>query len=196
MLKVSNFKSRRYGFTKAPFLLLLFVVAVAITTAVQAEIGVWKTTDEFLEEAFPETEQQPQILWITPELRSDMKTVLNRDFPGIRVRYWGDGARNAWILEQIGKERLITAGFATEQGKLVMASVLEYRESRGGEVRYNSFLEQFLKVGLNEEQKLDAHIDGITGATYSVRSMKQMAAAALTLDRYANGIESAATSTD
>ena len=145
------------------------------------------STEEFLTEAFQGREYQPQILWITPELRSAIETALDRTYPGLRIRYWGNGSRSAWMLEQIGKERLITSGFVTERGQIVAARVLTYRESRGGEIGYASFRNQFLGAHLDEEQKLDEHIDGITGATLSVRSMKRMAVAALVMDRYAQG---------
>lgn len=151
----------------------------------QAEIGLWMTTETFLEEAFTDTPYSPQIVWITPELRSNLESALDRNFPGIRIRYWGNGSRKAWILEQIGKERIITAGFVTQDTQIIDSYVLEYRESRGGEVRYNSFLQQFEGVALNGRQKLDGHIDGITGATMSVRSMRQMATAALILHEQA-----------
>tara|TARA_B110000305_G_C19192286_1_gene517164 strand:- start:156 stop:716 length:561 start_codon:yes stop_codon:yes gene_type:complete len=151
----------------------------------QAEIGLWMTTETFLEEAFTDTPYSPQIVWITPELRSNLESALDRNFPGIRIRYWGNGSRKAWILEQIGKERIITAGFVTQDTQIIDSYVLEYRESRGGEVRYNSFLQQFEGLALNGRQKLDGHIDGITGATMSVRSMRQMATAALILHEQA-----------
>lgn len=151
----------------------------------QAEIGVWMTTENFLEQAFGDTAYSPQVAWITPELRSELEHVLDRDYPGVRTRYWSDGSRNVWILEQIGKERLITTGFVTQSGQIVDSYVLEYRESRGGEIRYPSFLQQFRGIALDERGKLDGHIDGITGATLSVRSMRQMAAAALILHKHA-----------
>ena len=143
------------------------------------------TTEEFLESAFVDATYEPQVLWITPDLRNELETALDRSYSGIRIRYWGNGVRSAWILEQIGKERLITAGFVTEGQQMVFAKVLEYRESRGGEVRYDSFLNQFLGIQLNHKQELDSHIDGITGATLSVWSMQEMATAALLLEKYA-----------
>lgn len=163
------------------FLLLLCL----FSPLTQAEIGLWMTTENFLEKAFGDTDYTPQVAWITPELRSELMDALNRDFPGIRVRYWGNGNRDAWVLEQIGKERIITAGFVTQIGQIVDSYVLEYRESRGGEVRYPSFLQQFVGIALDDSQKLDGHIDGITGATLSVRSMRQMATAALILHEHA-----------
>lgn len=145
----------------------------------------WMSVDAFLQSAFPEADHEAQVLWLTPDLREEIEEALNRNYSGLRIRYWANDSRTAWILEQIGKERPITAGFVVEGGQLVETHVLVYRESRGGEIRYQSFRDQFSGAVLKAE-KLDRHIDGISGATLSVRSMTQMAKAALILDNRSN----------
>lgn len=157
--------------------LILFSV---FSASAHANVTEWMSVEEFLAEAFPEADQEAKVLWITPDIREKIEKSLNRNYPGLRIRYWGNGKRTAWILEQIGKERPITAGFVAEAGQLVEAHVLVYRESRGGEIRYSSFRDQFSGASL-EVNELDRHIDGISGATLSVRSMKQMAETALIL---------------
>lgn len=100
----------------------------------------------------------------------------------LRQRYWQEGEKTVWILEEIGKEEPITAGFVIDQSKVSQVSVLTYRESRGWEVRYPSFLKQFVNAVLNEDLQLSQSIDGISGATLSVSAMKKMARLALYLD--------------
>ena len=56
--------------------------------------------------------------------------------------------------------------------------ILQYRESRGGEVVQQSFLQQFKGAQLNNGL-LTNSIDGISGATLSVWAVKKMAYAAL-----------------
>ncbi len=56
------------------------------------------------------------------------------------------------------------------QGKVVNAAVVKYREPIGGEVEQKSWLNQFL--GKNSSSRYD-DIDGISGATISVESMKK-----------------------
>jgi hypothetical protein len=56
-----------------------------------------------------------------------------------------------------------------------------FRESRGWEVKYPFFTDQFARIGLTGEGELDRQIDGITGATLSVQAMKRMARVALRL---------------
>ncbi len=98
-------------------------------------------------------------------------------------KYWQHGNKTAWILEEIGKVEFITAGFVVEDGKITDVRVLTYRESRGGEVRYQSFVQQFKGAILKEDTFLDRPIDGISGATLSVWSMKRMARLALYYDQ-------------
>lgn len=144
----------------------------------------WVSTDDFLSLAFPNGDQKAKVLWLTPELKNEIEDRLDRKFSGLRIRYWANETREAWILEQIGKERLITSGFIVENLSMVATQVLTYRETRGDEIRFPVFLNQFKDVRLNSKKKLDRTIDGITGATLSVRAMKKMASAALTLSEH------------
>ena len=143
----------------------------------------WMTVDAFVEKAFLGDTPESKVLWITADVRARLEDILDRSYPGLRVRYWAHDTRTAWVLEQIGKERPITAGFVVDDGRVLFTEVLTYRESRGGEIRYQSFRDQFVGVSYNKKG-LDKHIDGITGATLSVRSMKQMAEAALHMARF------------
>jgi len=57
--------------------------------------------------------------------------------------------------------------------------VLVFRESRGWEVKYPFFTDQFNQVQLNNEKELNKHIDGISGATLSVNALRKLARLAL-----------------
>lgn len=56
-----------------------------------------------------------------------------------------------------------------------------FRESRGFEVRYPFFTDQFRGARLREGLDLDREIDGISGATLSVRALTKLARLALLL---------------
>jgi hypothetical protein len=98
-----------------------------------------------------------------------------------KIKYWRKDARTAWILEEIGKERPITAGIVINDSRIESINVLTFRESRGWEVRYPFFTDQFSDATLKENNQLDRHIDGISGATLSVKAMTKMARLALVL---------------
>jgi hypothetical protein len=99
----------------------------------------------------------------------------------LRIRYWGEGSRTAWVLEEIGKVKPITVGLVINDDRLEKIRVLAFRESRGWEVRYPFFTDQFTGIGLNDDKQLNRSIDGISGATLSVRALEKLARLALYL---------------
>lgn len=134
--------------------------------------------DQFLSAVFPDAVPKKQALWLRGALVQDIEKILGHRSSRLRVHYWRQGSRSAWVLDEIGKELPITAGFVVNNGVLESTQVLVYRESRGGEIQYTHFLAQF--EGLARELfGLNRKIDNISGATLSVRSMKRMATMAL-----------------
>jgi len=61
--------------------------------------------------------------------------------------------------------------------------VLTYRESRGWEIRFPVFMNQYRGAQVDSNEKLDRKIDGISGATLSVRATTRLARMALALHR-------------
>ena len=139
-------------------------------------------THTFLSQAFVSGIPDPAVLWLTGERAEMAAAILGHKPPSLRQRYWRKGHRTAWILEAIGKEKSITAGFIIDEGKLVDTRVLAYRESRGWEIGHAFFTDQFKGLRLADDTNLSGHIDNITGATLSVNAMKRMARLALYLD--------------
>lgn len=162
-----------------------------------ANAEVLKTPEAFLSEAFADfPEPQRKSFWLKQELKDDFLDQLDYRFHQLRIRYWVSNSRTAWILDEIGKEQPITMGVVVDgnaPGKLNIVSVdiLEYRESRGWEVKHDFFTRQFVGANLRTHSKkpeLDRSIDGITGATLSVRAVKKVATLALLLHAQAHGI--------
>lgn len=141
--------------------------------------GVYQNPEAFLKEVFNGNVPEPKFLWLTGDLSSEVKKILGHNLGELRVRYWGRDTRTAWILEEIGKEHPITFGIVVDKGKIDRIKVLIYRESRGYEVRYPFFRKQFQEATLTGNKELDRHIDGISGATLSVRAMINIAELAL-----------------
>lgn len=171
------------------FALLMVLPFVAMSPVQAASAGQYLTVDEFLSLGFGEdAKPEPKVLWLTPALKARIKTIRGKEFPLLRVRYWRLGQKTAWILEEIGKEMPITIGVVVDldsaDGKSLAVSrvdILAFRESRGWEVRHDFFTEQFKGAVLVRDDILSQHIDGITGATLSVRAVKQVARIALLL---------------
>lgn len=123
-------------------------------------------------------------LWLTPALKDAARAETGKPLSGARQRYWRAGERTLWVLEHVGKEMPITFGIAVENDRVVAMQVLAYRETRGHEIRSARFLAQFDGAGANGT-RLDRHVDGISGATLSVRASLAVARQALFLHRQA-----------
>lgn len=171
MHKQKTARVRRYVFVIANLLL-------AAATQVVAASGVYMEPEQFLAESFTTAPSQASMLWLSGDLRTEATQILSHPPTSARLRYWQQGPRTAWILNEIGKEQPITAGFVIEQGQIVAARVLTFRESRGWEIRNPNFTEQFNGARLQDDL-LDKNIDGISGATLSVRAMDKMSRLAL-----------------
>lgn len=138
--------------------------------------------EQFLAGAFADGAPGAASIWLAGERGDTVSDILGHKPPSLRVRYWQRGNRTAWVLEEIGKEKPITAGFVIEAGKLLNVEVLAFRESRGWEIKHEFFTEQFDAVELSDGHELSAPIDNITGATLSVNAMRRMARVALFLE--------------
>ena len=122
-----------------------------------------------------------KVYWLNAEDKATIESILAHPYAKLRVRYWQAGQQSIWILEEIGKEMPITVGIHVNQSAIANIRVLTYRESRGDEVRHDFFTDQFNQARLSADNQLDKHIDGITGATLSVRALTKLARIALYL---------------
>ncbi|MGS2722505.1 FMN-binding protein [Porticoccus sp. GXU_MW_L64] len=158
---------------------LIALVILSLLPCLGAAKGI--SASEFVSDVFSETEPTAGMLWLNGEQRRAVESVLGHRFAGLRVRYWQSGQRTAWVLDEIGKERPITIGVVVCEDAIEAVKILEFRESRGWEVRYPFFTDQFVGVRLSHKKRhrLDSSIDGITGATLSVRAVKKVATLAL-----------------
>ena len=141
------------------------------------------TPEQFLTENLAPELPKPNVLWLTKDIAKQVEQITGHAPILLRQRYWRVGDKTAWILEEIGKEEPITAGFIVTADKITQVRVLTYRESRGWEVRYPAFLKQYSGAGLQDDDALNRNIDGISGATLSVNAMNRMARLALYFDR-------------
>ncbi len=172
---------------------LFFSLCLLLCAGPLAAKGVYLTVPQFVEQSFDDVVPTMRTLWLTPELKAETKTIFGHPYSGLRLRYWQAGARSAWVLEEIGKDLPITIGVVVDGGgeSIASVSILEFRESRGGEVRYPFFTEQFRGAQLTEDRRLDRRIDGITGATLSVNAVTKVARLALLLAKSVAASDSA-----
>ena len=162
--------------------LMLFGMYLLAGTALGGQT-VYQKPSGFIAEACGGKLPPARALRLTPARQARIKRLLGREYRPSTVRYWKSGPKTVVILDEIGKTEPITAGFVVENGRLERVKILIYRESHGSEVSRPSFTTQLRGARLRSDGRLDRRIDGIAGATLSVRAVTKLARVALYLDQ-------------
>jgi len=164
--------------------LIILLFSLLITqTAVCAE-STYLEPAEFVNNSFTGEIPSPNVIWIKKDLKKQIEDILAHKYKSLRVRYWKKDQRSVWVLDEIGKTKPITTGIVIDKNKISEIKVLIFRESRGWEVRHPFFTKQFIDIKLNKENQLTEKIDGISGATLSVRALTKLARVALLLNQH------------
>ncbi len=163
-----------------PFLMILVFLASITNTLAK---GVYQTQTDFLHEVFASEVPKPALIWLTGEVRKAATEILQHKPSRLRLRYWVRADLSVWVMEEIGKEQPITVGIVIKDAEIENLRVLAFRESRGDEVRHDFFTRQFQQAKLKTDLQLTKSIDGISGATLSVRALQKLARLALYLDQ-------------
>ena len=170
------------------YLKIAVLILGLISSSVTVAGGVYQQPADFINEAFNSKPPKAEVLWLDKKLKQQIVNILDHKYKGLRVRYWQQdkksARRTAWVLEEIGKEKLITVGFLVNSRQIEQVKVLVFRESRGWEVRHDFFTDQFKQAKLKDNHQLDKTIDNISGATLSVRAVRKLAQIALLLDQH------------
>jgi uncharacterized protein with FMN-binding domain len=156
------------------------LLAILLWALPLAAEQVYQTPAQFIQAALG-VMPKAKVMWLDEPVKQQIESILAHPYTPIRLRYWQHQQDSVWILEEIGKESMITVGVHISKQHIQQLKVLIYRESRGDEVRHAFFTDQFKAVQLNDSMQLDKHIDGITGATLSVRALTKLARIALYL---------------
>ena len=165
---------------KSPRLAIIAWLTLCVSQVVFSAETVYLDPADFLEQALPGCDRK--ALWLDKETKRQIEKLLERPFPGARVRYCQKEGKTGWILDEIGKTEPITSGIVVDRGRIERVRVLVFRESRGGEVHRDAFVRQYEDASLREGKALDRPIDGITGATLSVYALNRQVKLALLFD--------------
>jgi hypothetical protein len=156
-------------------LLLMSTTGWSYTAAENAKIQA------FLEETFQQAVPKPQRLWVKADIKPAVQKILEPGMPKLSYRYWQANGKTVWLLDELGKERDITTAVVIKNQQVHAVKVVVYRESRGGEVQVPWFTDQF--KGARHDTDWQREVDGISGATLSVRALKKQTELALYLSR-------------
>ncbi len=158
-----------------------------VSYAVQGSFEL--SREEFLSSVFGAEPPAAERVWITGELRTQVAAILGHEVSFMRAPYWRRDNTTVWVLDEIGKYKPITTAIVLQhkadgETSVQQVKVLAFRESRGWEVKYSFFTDQFVGVQRNPGGGLSHKVDGITGATMSVSALKKQAETALLLNRH------------
>lgn len=162
--------------------LLLLLVAGILPIAVASDDYI--EPEEFLARVFTGSLPVSNTVWITGNRKEIVAGILGHKPDFLRVRYWGGTERSAWIVDEIGKTEPITIGVVLDGIEIEEVKVLAFRESRGWEVKHDFFTRQFNGLSIAKNLQLDRPIDGISGATLSVRAMTNVSRLVLYLSQF------------
>ena len=163
----------------------LFIIATLLLVTVSSLFarGVYQSDEDFISEVFLKAPPKNDRIMLGGKVRKRVTSLLGHPYGGLLVKYWKKEGRTAWILKEIGKTEPITFGIVIKDNKIEKIKVLEFRESRGWEVKYPAFTKQYNGVGL-EGDKLNKRIDGVSGATLSLWAMNGVSRVALYLSQH------------
>jgi Na+-translocating ferredoxin:NAD+ oxidoreductase RnfG subunit len=165
---------------------LTIVVVSLLLTAASAETLL--TQEQALKVVFPKSESvKAEAKVLTPEQRKTLEenTGLRfpeSDYPTFVATSKGQTDGYAVILSEIGKHEKITFIVGVSpKGKVTEVAVMEYRESRGGEVKEQRFLSQFRGKTSSDPIRINQDIVNYTGATLSSYAISRGVRRALAL---------------
>ena len=156
---------------------LSFFLASSLLFAEEKEydVQVYLTKKQALEIAFPGVDRvDREKKWLTDEQREKIGNIAHRKVEDKRITYYvgkkGGKPTGYMVIDNvIGKSFPITFMVVLNvDGTVRDVEIMVYREPRGWEVRYKSFLDQYL--GRNAESDF-REIHSITGATLSVNGV-------------------------
>ena len=139
------------------------------------DVQVYLTKKQALEIAFPGADKMDrEKKWLTAEQKKAIGDLCLQNIKTNRMTFYvgkRDGIPMGYAIidHEIGKSFPITFMVVLNvDGSVRDVEILVYREPRGWEVRYPSFMDQFTGKNADTDYRI---IHSITGATLSVRAM-------------------------
>lgn len=165
--------------------LVIACAAAFIAAPLHAATTYW-TTPALLKHFFKDSERVRAVEVLGSELASALEGSNVGAPKGKYLVYVGQTGERidgfAVVDDEKGQHMPITFGFLLgADGRLKDAQVMTYREPYGHEIRDRRFLDQLVGKRMTDTLKPGIDIDGVTGATISVKSTTIAARRALAL---------------
>ena len=138
------------------------------------------TCEEHLFNLYPKnTDIRMHIFQLDKQIKNKVENIVKQRFYKDKLYYWtiteGDSTKAYAFLDNvIGKSMPITFMVILNiDGEIENVNVIKYREAYGSEVGSKSWLQQFINFNNNSDYNIGKDIDGISGATISVKSISK-----------------------
>ena len=151
-----------------------------ILTSVLTAGDIKIACEEYLFNLYPNnTDIRMHILKLDKQMKKKVENTVKQKFYKDKLYYWtiteGDSTKAYAFLDNvIGKSMPITFMVILNiDGEIENVNVIKYREAYGSEVGSKSWLQQFINFNNNSDYNIGKDIDGISGATISVKSISK-----------------------
>ena len=157
-----------------------YSIIILLLTSVLFAGDIKSACEEHLFSLYPEnTDIRMHILTLDKHIKKEVENHVKQKFYRDKLYYWtisqGDTTiAYAFLDNVIGKSMPITfLVLLNINGDIINTNVIKYREAYGGEVSNKGWLQQFINRNNNSSYTIGKDIDGISGATISVKSMSK-----------------------
>lgn len=163
--------------------LIISLLIAGLGCAVSTTISALPDRSGFLKEIFECPPPEPAYIWITPDVRSGIESVLGRSYPVSRIPYRRKNGKTVWILQDTVKNQTLTVGIVIHRSQIIRVEPLSGGSPHNRKLQNDSFTRQFINSGLNVNNELNKTIDVVSGATYSSNTVSQLAQLALMINK-------------
>tara|TARA_X000001036_G_C20639390_1_gene790535 strand:+ start:1136 stop:1663 length:528 start_codon:yes stop_codon:yes gene_type:complete len=151
-----------------------------ILTSILTAGDIKSVCEEYLLSLYlKDTDIRMHILNLDKQIKKKIENQVKQKFYKDKLYYWtisqGDTTiAYAFLDNVIGKSMPITYMVILNiEGNIINSNVIKYREAYGSEVGNKGWLKQFINFNNNSDYDIGKNIDGISGATISVKSMSK-----------------------
>jgi len=134
----------------------------------------------YLSNLYPDnTNIKMHILKLNKHMKKKVENQVKQKFYRDKLYYWNIIKEDttiafAFLDNVIGKSMPITFLVVLNiNGNIINTNVIKYREAYGGEVSNKGWLRQFESRNKDSSYEINKNIDGISGATISVKSISK-----------------------
>ena len=156
-----------------------YFILIILTSFLRAS-DIKISCEKYLFNLYPDNPDiSMHILKLDKQMKKDVENKVKQKFYKDKLYYWAISQCDttiayAFLDNVIGKSMPITFMVILNiDGDIINTNVVKYREAYGGEVGNKGWLQQFINLNNSSSYNIGKDINGISGATISVKSMSK-----------------------